>query len=291
MLQQLLDPQPPQHISRQIQSPVRVKPAATQPHETASKKRRLVKHSSNATPAAVDMHSPEDPSLVQQEPAPVQQPSPDSFTEGQPTSLPSTSLSNIPDAVGQASHQAAAAEELAAEHYTDMFRHSSLTLRQQLYMHYLGLGTKGPTDTIGDGECLFRGFSQQQAVQDSDRGTAWAMSNSLDAQKGYAAARVAAATVLRSDLVIRAGIIVNAAHILEIQPILSQALGDGDHAALPDVMAAKTQLTIDEGTPILQRSFAGHELRDSPLLMHLAASMHQLHCHTVQPLRSGSLLC
>ena len=252
VLQQLLDPQPPQHDSRQIQSSVRMNSAANQPHETASKKRRLVKHSNAAAPASVDMHSLEDTSLVQQEPAPPQQPLLDSFTERQPTPLPSTSLSDSPDAVGQATHQAAAAEEMAAEfYYTDMFEHSSLTLRQRSYMHHLGLGTKGPTDTVGDGECLFRGFSQQQAVQDSDKGTAWAMSNSLDAQKGFAAARVAAATVLRSDQVIRAGITVNAAHILKIQPNLSQALGDRGHAALPDVMAAKTQLTIDEGNVIL----------------------------------------
>ena len=63
------------------------------------------------------------------------------------------------------------------------FQTNGLTAPQEQFPEQMGLGTKGPADTIADGECQFRGFSQSEAV--ISKGTVWSMSNSEEAQSGY----------------------------------------------------------------------------------------------------------
>ena len=128
----------------------------------------------------------------------------------------------------------------------------STTVFQEKAMQQMGLGTTGPADTVGDGECLFRSFSQQQAAHNCDRGTAWAMQNSEQAQLGFATARLRAADALQHTPDITAKVVAHAAQILDAQcvpngPLLSQALGRKDVSCLPDVMAAKLRRTVAEG--------------------------------------------
>ena len=85
---------------------------------------------------------------------------------------------------------------------------------QEKAMQQMGRGSTGPADTVGDGECLFRSFSQQQAAHNCDRGTAWAMQNSEQAQLGFAAARLRAADALQHTPDITTKVIAHAAQIV-----------------------------------------------------------------------------
>ena len=104
----------------------------------------------------------------------------------------------------------------------------STTVFQEKAMQQMGLGTKGPADTVGDGKCLFRSFPQQQAAH--HRGTAWVMQNSEQAQLGFVAAQSGAADALQQTPDITAKVVAHAAQILDAQcapngPMLSKALG------------------------------------------------------------------
>ncbi len=93
-----------------------------------------------------------------------------------------------------------------------MFQTNGLTQPQRRFLEQMGLGTKGPADTIGDGECQFRSFSQ--SIAGFSKGTVWSMSNSEEAQSGYASARSIAAAAITTNSVIREGIVEHADQLM-----------------------------------------------------------------------------
>ena len=92
-----------------------------------------------------------------------------------------------------------------------MFQTNALTALQRQFLEQMGLGRKGPGDTIGDGECQFRGFSQSIAV--ISKGTVWCMSNLEEAQSAYASARHIAAAAIRVHFVVREYIVEHASQL------------------------------------------------------------------------------
>ena len=131
----------------------------------------------------------------------------------------------------------------------DMFQSNALTAPQRPFLEQMGLGTKGPADTIGDGECQFRGFSQSEAV--ISKGTVWSMSNSEEAQSGYASARSIAVAAIRANPVVQEGIVEHASQVTSDSRHQGrdyrQALGGENASALPALMADKVQMPISSG--------------------------------------------
>ncbi|DBB00845.1 TPA: hypothetical protein ACH3X1_000768 [Trebouxia sp. C0004] len=124
----------------------------------------------------------------------------------------------------------------------NMFTNSGLTAEQQTFCQQMGIGSKGPADTIGDGECQFRGLSQQQSVLDGSRGTVWAMTNSHEAQSRFAQERLTAATGLENIDFLKEVIPSEYADQIlngrsSIARAYKKALGGQDRSALTQVMA------------------------------------------------------
>ena len=214
--------------------------------EVRNSKRRALGEGSAAatTDAHADQPTPEggSPPAGQSSPASQPLPSPSSSSQG---ALPSPVPSEDPDAT-------VTTAERTAQQYAAMFTTAGIGEFQLLSMQQMGLGCKGPTDTAGDGECMFRAFSQQQACHDRNRGTAWAMDNSEAAQQAFGPARTAAAAEFETNPELRASVVKYAAHILDRAclpngPILRKALGRHDASQLPDIMAAKVRLPAAQG--------------------------------------------
>ena len=132
------------------------------------------------------------------------------------------------------------------------FQSSNLTSQQQAYMQQMGLASKGPADTIGDGNCQFRALSQQQAVQDSSKGTIWAMNHSVEAQAQHASLRLTAAAELRENEILQNMIVPD--HVDQVlrgghanSAAYNQALGCRPTSALPYAMADKLEQLAAEG--------------------------------------------
>lgn len=86
------------------------------------------------------------------------------------------------------------------------------TVYQQSMLDCLGLVTLGPTDTLGDGECMFRGIAQQLAA--STKGSAWALQNSAAAQQDFGKCRNDAADEIGSNSELHQQIVGNADFVM-----------------------------------------------------------------------------
>lgn len=130
-----------------------------------------------------------------------------------------------------------------------MFQSNGLPTPQRQFLEQIGLGTKGPADTTGDGECQFRGFSQSEAA--ISKGTIWAVSNSEEAQSDHAAARTIAAVAIKANSVIQDGIVEFADQLTSDNRYqgcnYQQALAGQDVSVLPDLVADKMMLPISSG--------------------------------------------
>ena len=131
-----------------------------------------------------------------------------------------------------------------------MFQTNGLAEVQRKLLEQMGLGTKGPADTTGNGECQFRSFSQSEAVV--CKGTIWAMTNSDEAQSGYASAMSTAAFGIRDNPVIQEGIVDCADQLTSDNRYqgsnYQQALQGQDASALPGLVADSIQKPISSGS-------------------------------------------
>ena len=66
-------------------------------------------------------------------------------------------------------------------------------------LEILGLVTLGPTDTVGDGECMYRALSQQLKTFTPEYGTIWGLQHTMLAQKGFQQLRQDAADEISSS--------------------------------------------------------------------------------------------
>ena len=118
-----------------------------------------------------------------------------------------------------------------------------------MFCQQLELSTKGPADTLGDGECLFRALSQAQAVV--SRGSCWAMTHSTEAQSGYLEARSIAAAEIRDNGLIQAGIVEYAAQIASDNRFQGAKYADAllghDATMLPGLIADRIAQPVTAG--------------------------------------------
>lgn len=130
-----------------------------------------------------------------------------------------------------------------------MFWTDGLAEIQKQSLEQMGLGTKGPADTIGDGECQFRSFSQSEAVV--RKGTVWSMTHSEEAQSGYVSARRTSAAAIRASDALQKGIVDRAEQLTSDSRHqgcnYQHALQGQDVSSLPSLVADKVMKPISLG--------------------------------------------
>lgn len=137
-----------------------------------------------------------------------------------------------------------------------VFQHAAkqLTQFQQKVLLWLGLVTLGPTDTVGDSECMYRALSQQLRMVMPEYGTSWALQHSEQAQDGFQGLRNEAAAEIGSNAWLQQYLINDSNFLLGNSgphpyraDILKKDMMNKTPLALPGVLAARVRSPIARG--------------------------------------------